>query len=703
MSPAKRFLSHAQHTRRRREPDGFGWTRPLGCGDDDTAPPHARVSPGLTDDDGPIEKWPRTTKSRPCPICGGTRCQIAPSGRRAYCRRQDRHEWLDHPVTQPPRTRHDRPDNVADDATLDRVYRSLLGALPLTPEHGTALVARGLEPGKDPLGPRSVPPEGSGALRETATWAFQGARIAAGDATGRVPLVRDGIARCPAGLVIPVVSLEGQVVGLRVRPDDPGEGGKYRWGVGARARVHVARPPVSPAVRVWITEGELKAEVAARRLGAVVLSLPGVSVCHSEAEAIVVKLAPPGSEVVIAFDADADRKPQVALARAQLAARLLASGLRVQFATWPEAQGKGLDDLLVAGGVPALVPCTDFARPKGDPPGAVSAGPRGPEPRFANYFERWFLLAASRHAPDRTAANAFLSAALCGLLKERGECSIHETIESEHMCVCERPACPHFALAHARDQLTIVSQRWPKEVAIGLLTSEPSAAPGTVAAGRIRVRKAIRKLATESARARGLPVTERRREARAAISRLGFYVAPGGLCVVSCDPDDVGLLRRVPGLEGTERAGRRRQHELLERVFYARARRLLGHLGKIQHWPKGLSWEDGARAFGGDPWINRVVTPTGGAAFRVKCAWPNMSELREEASHKSDPESRGKPGTSKCCGAPLRYVLVHVPTGQVYTSRLGRPYSFTEAIRTVLETERANLRDREGPDPEEGV
>jgi putative DNA primase/helicase len=54
-----------------------------------------------------------------------------------------------------------------------------------------------------------------------------------------------------------------------------------------------------------------------------------------------------GSEVVIAYDADAEKKnPRVRAARSQLAAALLERGATVGFIEWPIQEGKGIDDRL---------------------------------------------------------------------------------------------------------------------------------------------------------------------------------------------------------------------------------------------------------------------------------------------------------------------------------------------------------------------
>ncbi|TXH16060.1 MAG: hypothetical protein E6R03_06170 [Hyphomicrobiaceae bacterium] len=83
------------------------------------------------------------------------------------------------------------------------------------------------------------------------------------------------------GLLIPCCNLSGQITSLRVRPDDPGEGGKYRWlssadfgGPGPVGRSSYW--PARATDRIRITEGELKAARLAEGTGVSTISAPGV-------------------------------------------------------------------------------------------------------------------------------------------------------------------------------------------------------------------------------------------------------------------------------------------------------------------------------------------------------------------------------------------------------------------------------------------
>jgi hypothetical protein len=130
--------------------------------------------------------------------------------------------------------------------------------------------------------------------------------------------------------------------------------------VSSGVHAHVARPlgdkTLDPAV--WITEGEIKADLAAQRLGAVVLSMPGVS-----SWAVVLRdlaeLLPEGGRAVIAVDADWREKKFVhaAIWNACLACQAL--GYEVRVAQW-NPMYKGLDDLLTAGLHPRLTDVSEI-------------------------------------------------------------------------------------------------------------------------------------------------------------------------------------------------------------------------------------------------------------------------------------------------------------------------------------------------------
>jgi len=124
------------------------------------------------------------------------------------------------------------------------------------------------------------------------------------------------------GIAIPGRDEQGHVVGIRIRPDRQVEGRKYVWlssaghhrGTSAPADLHFAWPMGVPdaALRTcYVTEGEIKAHAIASRLGVLAVSVPGVGLWRSPD--LPHRLKALGlSSAVLAYDADAVTKPQVA-------------------------------------------------------------------------------------------------------------------------------------------------------------------------------------------------------------------------------------------------------------------------------------------------------------------------------------------------------------------------------------------------------
>jgi hypothetical protein len=159
-------------------------------------------------------------------------------------------------------------------------------------------------------------------------------------------------------LLIPVRSLDGHIVALKVRADDPGDGPKYttissakHGGPGPGSQVHV---PLYEGVRgdtVRLTEGELKGDIATILSGILTLSMPGVALWR---KALPVLQALQPQRVLVAFDADWRTNRHVAQALGQVVAALVGAGYTVEVESWAPAQGKGLDEVLAAGYTPTL-------------------------------------------------------------------------------------------------------------------------------------------------------------------------------------------------------------------------------------------------------------------------------------------------------------------------------------------------------------
>jgi hypothetical protein len=130
-----------------------------------------------------------------------------------------------------------------------------------------------------------------------------------------------------------------------------------------------------------LTEGAVKADVAGALSGLSTVGCAGLA--WKPALAILQQL---GAQTVrLAFDADALDKAQVARALAAAAEGLAAAGLAVEMERWDPAAGKGIDDLLAAGGsTEVLTGDTALAAVRE----ALAAATAGEEPAEPDPLER---------------------------------------------------------------------------------------------------------------------------------------------------------------------------------------------------------------------------------------------------------------------------------------------------------------------------
>lgn len=240
----------------------------------------------------------------------------------------------------------------ADAATLHAVYSALLGRLTLVSTHREALRKRGLkDDGIDSRGYRTYPFWGKEKLAAALFDQF-------GEVIRKVPgfvFEKEGQAGLTLaggdGMLIPVLDAQAHIVGLRIRPDDPGEGPKYYWlssakhgGPGPGAPVHVPKMIAMSSRTGRVTEGELKADVAVSLGSLPTVSIAGVNTWQ-ELPAVLRTL---GWETVrMAFDMDAIKKKGVAKALDECSAALIGYGFALELELWPEAH-KGIDDALLA-------------------------------------------------------------------------------------------------------------------------------------------------------------------------------------------------------------------------------------------------------------------------------------------------------------------------------------------------------------------
>ncbi|MDP9471720.1 MAG: DUF3854 domain-containing protein [Chloroflexota bacterium] len=332
-------------------------------------------------------------------------------------------DWRDHLGADRPRLRVAPaplpPDPKAEPDVRDLVYRRLIALCGLSEVHHAALRGRGMTEAQiTGRAYATLPATGRKALAEQLLAEFGAATME------RIPgfyYRRDNMGRRypmlagTAGLLVPVRDDEGRIAAFQIRRDTVIEGTpRYLWfsskdkdgGTGSGAPVHVARPlGGAGSVRaVVITEGPLKADIAADVLGCVVLAAPGVN-NWSGVLAILAGLG--ATEAIIAYDRDAETKPHVMRARDALAGGLAAARYAPQIATWDDAY-KGLDDALLADLDPTIRPYPLPRRAGQLEPIPAAAVPPRPLRRLRTLDEaraehaRLYRALVTEHAPGQT-------------------------------------------------------------------------------------------------------------------------------------------------------------------------------------------------------------------------------------------------------------------------------------------------------------
>ena len=265
-------------------------------------------------------------------------------GGKGLIARQDRHRipfWLSLPegMERMPALVQQLPDPPRAPAdVLARAYGMLLAFLVLSPEHRADLHRRGIS---DEVIARNGFRSWPAARGDRAELARELHREL-GDAchgvpgwhvTGDRPMLAGG-----SGWCFPMWDLGGRVVAIKIR----GRDGYYylssakHGGPGAGSHARLAWPGRRPrkgdqAELVRITEGEVKAIVAAEHTGVPTVSCPGVALWR----AVLPWLKQIGAQrILLAFDADATTNPNVARALLDAVRALRAKGYPTQIETW---------------------------------------------------------------------------------------------------------------------------------------------------------------------------------------------------------------------------------------------------------------------------------------------------------------------------------------------------------------------------------
>jgi DNA primase len=306
--------------------------------------------------------WPRVTSRRPCSVCHHPSfCQVSPDGTLAKCMRvsdgafktgtSSLGTYYLHRLAGDADVRHalasTAPRPVATPHLRDVVYSFILEPLTLSPEHVAQLHQRGLNE-------EAIVRNNSATAASRERMSALVSRLAQRCDLAGVP----GLTNSESGwrfaaeegdLLIPVRDARFRIIALRRRSDSSER--RYSW-VSSKfspsgSPAHHAEPwNVEFRPVLCATEGELKADVIAHRLGFTTAGLPGVGSVPPGFGSTLRDAYPSVRSVFVAFDADVATNPRVQEGRNRLTRALKAVNFSVHLLEWCERDGKGLDDVL---------------------------------------------------------------------------------------------------------------------------------------------------------------------------------------------------------------------------------------------------------------------------------------------------------------------------------------------------------------------
>jgi hypothetical protein len=311
------------------------------------------------------EHWPRATRRQPCSICGRPDwCQTSLDGAIVKCMRVASgsfqtvtdgtgeghlHRLDDHLHRGSGRSPCSAADveRIATPRMRDAVYGAILHRLTLSPAHVANLLGRGLDEGtivRSQYATCASPCLMSEVVADLAQ------RL---DLTG-VPGLRRRADRWTVeadegDLLVPVRNAGWQIAALIRRTNSAEK--RYRWLSDGKPSCgsppHHAEPwNVEFRRALYITEGALKADVIAAKLGFTTIGLAGCASIPSGFSVTLREEYPTVRSVFVAFDADVQTNPNVARGRDRLTRNLRTAGYYVHLVEWDVNGGKGLDDVL---------------------------------------------------------------------------------------------------------------------------------------------------------------------------------------------------------------------------------------------------------------------------------------------------------------------------------------------------------------------
>lgn len=185
------------------------------------------------------------------------------------------------------------------------------------------------------------------------------------------------------GMIMPMFDINNKIFGLRVRLDEPGTSGKYKWftsfyekiesendteqffknvyncGTTQPLQISYRFPKIQTSFLV-VTEGEKKQWIVVDDKKLACANIPGVS-----SFATIIKdidqLKEMGIKfIIIAYDSDKSENTHVLTAELKLIKSLLEAGFEIYIAGWDEKLGKGIDDVLLSGNEIQYEPLLDY-------------------------------------------------------------------------------------------------------------------------------------------------------------------------------------------------------------------------------------------------------------------------------------------------------------------------------------------------------
>jgi hypothetical protein len=396
------------------------------------------------------------TKNAPCIGCHKTDyCSVSADGRIYLCRRQQlgsvttKHDkngtpFYVHKADGPgaPAIKLHAPSVAPDRADADvlhEVYSALLGRLVLADPHRESLLNRGLpETAINRNGYKTLPGPGRAKLARELHERFGDQLLAVPGFYGKETSKGNYLSIAgAAGIIIPCRDMQRRVAALMIRrdeaaPDQP----KYLYlsstkhgGPGPGAPVHIPIGTPSECDTLRVTEGILKADLAFELSGTATIAVPGVA---NWRPALSIIKALGCRTIRLAYDADAQTKPQVAQALASFFETLRSNGVAVDVESW-DAQYKGIDNAIAAGIVPDIV---QGAAAQEFVAGAVTATqPDKQHESTGGYFEHngaIFRTAQTKDGPVPTAICNFTARIVEEVTRDDGaEKSMYFAIEGE--------------------------------------------------------------------------------------------------------------------------------------------------------------------------------------------------------------------------------------------------------------------------------